>query len=70
MEGEKKAVYKWLGGYTTSYSYLGDKHARILGLGFQVVNQKLPAWLKMPPSELKQPKGGACRHDPNFRGWG
>ena len=70
MEGEQKAVYKWLGGYTSSYSFLGDKQARMLGVGFRVVNQKLPAWLKSPPVELRQGKGGASRHDPSFRGWG
>ena len=70
VEGAQGASFKWLGGYTSSYTYLGDPHARMLGVANRLVAQRMPAWLKTPPSDDKQARGGASRHDPSFRGWG
>jgi hypothetical protein len=68
--GQQAATFKWLGGYTTTYSYLGDYHARMLGVGNRLPSQKVPAWLHTQAASIKQSKGGASRHDPSFRGWG
>lgn len=71
VEGpQKTASFKWLGSFTDSYLFLGDQHARLLGVGNRLVSRKLPGWLKTPPPEHRSSRGGASRHDPNFRGWG
>ena len=69
VEGPQAASVKWLGGYTASYAYLGDHHAKMLGVGTRVVARRMPAWLNSPAAG-KAVRGGASRHDPSFRGWG
>ena len=72
VEGTSKAEFKWVGGYSTSYAYLGDYFARKLGVGDRLLNlnQQLPAWMQGQAVDAKESKGGASRHDPSFRGWG
>ncbi len=70
IEGPHAASFKWLGGFTASYAYLGDHHAKMLGVGTRVVTRRLPAWLASPAAAGKAARGGASRHDPSFRGWG
>jgi hypothetical protein len=62
--------FRWLGGYSASYAYLGDHHARQLGVGNRFVANRMPAWAHKSASGGKFAKGGASRHDPSFRGWG
>jgi len=61
---------KWVGGFSTSYAYLGDHQARLLGVGIYLTNQKLPPWLRTPPAGARLIKGGASRSDRDFGGWG
>ncbi|HEX3798547.1 MAG TPA: hypothetical protein VH413_07590 [Verrucomicrobiae bacterium] len=61
---------KWVGGFSTTYSYLGDYQARLLGVGICLANRRMPSWLHTPPSGAKFVKGGASRSDRDFRGWG
>lgn len=70
IEGPHAASFKWLGGFTASYAYLGDHHAKMLGVGTRVVTRRLPGWLASPAAGGKAARGGASRHDPSFRGWG
>jgi hypothetical protein len=61
---------KWLGGYTSTYVYLGDFEARMLGVGNYLSIKRLPAWLHNQPAGSTVVKGGASRLDRSFRGWG
>lgn len=61
---------KWVGGYSTTYAYLGDYQARLLGVGNYFSAKRLPAWLHTQPEGGKYAKGGASRSDRGFRGWG
>lgn len=61
---------KWLGGYTSTYVYLGDFEARMLGVGNYLSIKRLPAWLHSQPSNPAAARGGASRLDRSFRGWG
>jgi hypothetical protein len=61
---------KWVGGFTSSYAYLGDYHARMLGIGGHPSVKRLPSWLHTVAANTKTLKGGASRYDPSFRGWG
>ena len=61
---------KWVGGFTSSYAYLGDYHARMLGIGGHPSVKRLPSWLHTVAANTKALKGGASRYDPSFRGWG
>jgi hypothetical protein len=70
IDGPQQSSFKWLGGFTTSYAYLGDHHARMLGVGARIAAKRMPAWLKSPAAGAKSIRGGASRHDPSFRGWG
>ena len=71
VEGrQSNATFKWLGDYTTTYAYLGDYHARMLGVGNRLPSQKVPSWLHTQAAGIRQSKGGASRHYPSFRGWG
>jgi hypothetical protein len=70
VDGPKNNSFKWLGGYTASYAYLGDHHARMLGVGNRIIARRMPAWLNSPAAGGKSARGGASRHDPSFRGWG
>lgn len=62
--------FKWLGGFTTSYTFLGDHQARLLGVGNRIISRRMPAWAGQSGSNGKSARGGASRHDPSFRGWG
>jgi hypothetical protein len=70
VDGPQSTSFKWLGGFTTSYAYLGDPHARMLGVGTRLATRRIPAWLNNPAVAGKPARGGASRHDPSFRGWG
>lgn len=70
VDGSGKGPVKWLGGYSSSYAYLGDYHARLLGVGNHPSAKRLPLWLHTQPVGAKLVKGGASRSDPGFRGWG
>jgi hypothetical protein len=70
VDGPQNTSFKWLGGYTASYAYLGDHHARMLGVGGRLVTRRMPAWLNRPGAGGKSARSGASRHDPSFRGWG
>ncbi len=62
---------KWLGGYSSTYVYLGDFGARMLGVGSHMSIKRLPAWLhNQPVGSAIASKGGASRLDRSFRGWG
>ena len=69
-DGQPNGPVKWLGGYSGSYSYLGDYSARLLGVGGHLSVKRLPTWLHSQPPGAKFLKGGASRHDRDFRGWG
>ena len=69
VDSQQKVSMKWLGGYTSSYAYLGDVYARKLGVGDRLINRNALAWPKGQPVDTK-PRAGASRHDPSFRGWG
>ena len=69
VEGPQATSFKWLGTFTGSYAYLGDHHAKMLGVGARVVTRRLPAWASSPAAAGKAARG-ASRHDPSFRGWG
>jgi hypothetical protein len=69
MDGQPNAS-KWLGGFTGSYTYLGDPFAKMLGVGHFLPSRRVPAWLHTQAAGVRQLKGGASRHDPGFRGWG
>lgn len=69
-DGQGKGLVKWLGGYSSNYTYLGDYKARMLGMGSHPSIKRLPTWLHIPPVGAKLAKGGASRSDPGFRGWG
>jgi hypothetical protein len=68
-DGKLNSPRKWLGGFTTSYTYLGDYYARLLGVGNHLSVKPIPAWLHTQAA-AKFAKGGASRLDRNFRGWG
>lgn len=70
IEGPNATSFKWLGGYTASYAFLGDHHAKMLGVGARVVTRRMPAWHNGAVAGGKAARGGASRHDPSFRGWG
>jgi len=70
LDGNGRGPVKWLGGFTGSYQYLGDYHARLLGVGSHPSAKRLPLWLHTQPAGTKLVKGGASRSDPGFRGWG
>jgi hypothetical protein len=70
VDGPQNTSFKWLGGYTATYAYLGDHQARLLGVGNRLIPRRMPAWLKGPANGGKSARGGASRHDPSFRGWG
>ena len=62
---------KWVGGFSTDYTFLGDYQARLLGVGYNPAAKRLPLWLHTPSSGgAKFFKGGASRFDRDFRGWG
>ena len=62
---------KWVGGYSGDYTFLGDYEARLLGVGNSPCMKRLPPWLHTAPANgPKFLKGGASRHDRDFRGWG
>jgi hypothetical protein len=65
----KNVPVKWLGCYSSNYAYLGDHYAKMLGVGNRLPTRRIPAWLQAA-AENRQPKRGASRHDPKFRGWG
>ena len=67
---DAKGPGKVTGGYTTSYSYLGDYQARMLGVGGHASIRRIPSWLHTAAAGAKNIKGGASRYDPSFRGWG
>jgi hypothetical protein len=69
VQGQQSSSFKWLGGFTTNYTYLGDHQARMLGVGNRLVARRLPAWANSPAA-ADRPARGASRHDPSFRGWG
>jgi len=70
LRGDGQNVAKWVGGFSTSYAYLGDYEARLLGVGNHLIAKRLPPWLHTPTSGGKFLKGGASRFDRDFRGWG
>jgi len=61
---------KWVGGFTASYTYLGDHQARLLGMGNYLTINRPPQWLRVPLSSARCFRGGASRFDKDFRGWG
>ncbi|MDB6124058.1 MAG: hypothetical protein JWQ71_3051 [Pedosphaera sp.] len=65
------APVKWLGNYSTSYAFLGDHYAKMLGVGNQY-DQRVRAWALSPNAAVtaKPVKRGASRLDRSFRGWG
>ncbi|HWF18300.1 MAG TPA: hypothetical protein VG754_03490 [Verrucomicrobiae bacterium] len=67
MDGAEPA--KWVGGFSTTYAYLGDYQARMLGIDSYFSARRLPAWLHTQPAGAKNAKG-ASRADRGFRGWG
>jgi hypothetical protein len=68
---QPNAPMKWLGAYSSNYTYLGDYHARMLGMGSFIPGRPMPAWLHTKAAPDARPlKGGASRLDRNFRGWG
>ncbi len=69
VDGRQNSTFKWLGSFTASYAYLGDHHARMLGVGNRIVTRRLPAWSNGPASGVRPARGGAS-HDPSFWGWG
>jgi hypothetical protein len=70
LKTDGKSPAKWVGGFLANYSYLGDYHARMLGVGNHLASNRLPQWLHAPPHGAKFMKGGASRFDRDFRGWG
>jgi hypothetical protein len=69
VDGQQNSSYKWLGGFTSSYTFLGDHHARLLGVGNRLIGRRMPAWSNGQASGARPARGGAS-HDPSFRGWG
>jgi hypothetical protein len=68
---QPNAPVKWLGVYSSNYTYLGDYKAKMLGVGNPIPGQRMPSWLHTNPSLDSRPlKGGASRFDRDFRGWG
>ncbi|MDB6110107.1 MAG: hypothetical protein JWR69_1857, partial [Pedosphaera sp.] len=68
---QPNAPMKWLGAYSSNYTYLGDYHARMLGVGSFIPGRRMPAWLHTNAAPDARPlKGGASRLDRDFRGWG
>ncbi len=67
---QPNAPAKWIGGYSTNYTYLGDYFATMLGAGNHLPKRRRPLWLHTQPTALRHSKGGASRYDPGFRGWG
>ena len=62
---------KWLGTYSTNYTYLGDYQAKMLGVGIPLPGRRMPSWLHTNAAPESRPlKGGASRYDRDFRGWG
>jgi hypothetical protein len=62
---------KWMGNFTSNYTYLGDYHARMLGVGNPIPGRRVPSWLHTNPAPDARPlRGGASRLDREFRGWG
>jgi hypothetical protein len=68
--GLPNAPLKWLGGYSTTYTYLGDYQARLLGMGHFLPNHRWPAWIHTQADGARQTRGGASRYDRDFRRWG
>jgi hypothetical protein len=70
LKADAQLPAKWVGGYSTDYSYLGDYQARMLGVGGYLSSKRVPQWLHAPTAGAKNLKGGASRSDRGFRGWG
>ncbi len=59
---------KWVGSFTSSYAYLGDYQARLLGVGGYLSRNRTPKWLHIPAAGVIV-RGGASRSDIKFSGW-
>jgi len=70
VKTDAKGPGKWVGGFSSSYAYLGDYQARLLGVGGHLSTKRIPSWLHTAAADGKNLKGGASRYDPSFRGWG
>ena len=70
MKTDGLSPAKWLGGFSANYTFLGDYQARLLGMGTYLPVKRLPPWLHTPSAGARNLKGGASRHDRDFRGWG